>query len=325
MMDLIIIGGGPAGLSAAVEAKKNNINAAVFEKGNLVNSITRFPTDMVFFSTSELLEIGGLPFNSNQIRPTRREAVRYYQQVARYFEIDVKPYYEFMRLDKSERGYRVFFRHTITGHELEEEGRHLLIATGYYDVPKRLNIPGEDLPHVSHYYHESFPYHDQDVVVIGAGNSAVEAALEIFRSGGRVTMVHRGDEINKSVKYWIMPDILNRIREGSINLITNARVQEILANAVIYNKKKKSVKIKADHVLALIGYQPDQSILERSGAAFNTKTLEPEVHPETFESSRPGLYFGGSILSGIYSNRIFIENSRSHGEAIVKHIMSKKR
>ena len=325
MKDLIIIGAGPAGLATAIEAKRHQLDYIIFDKANVVNTIIQYPTDMIFNSTSELLELGGLPFNSNQMRPTRREAVRYFQRVARHFGLDIRPYHEFFALDYKDEGYSLHFRHTIRTTEFTENSRNVVIATGFYDVPKRLDVPGKDLPHVRHYYREAFPYHDQDVVIVGAGNSAVEAALDIFRNGGRVTMIHRGDRVKKGVKYWILPDILNRIREKSIRLIANAKVIGISADTVAYERKGKRGEANADHVLALTGYQPDRSILERTGAAFDALTLEPRVDPASFESSRPGLYFAGSMLAGIYPNRIFIENARGHGEVIIKHILSQKR
>jgi thioredoxin reductase (NADPH) len=245
--------------------------------------------------------------------------------VARHFGLRIYPYHEFVELEQKNGSYTLRFRHTVKKSEVEEHSRNVVIATGFYDVPKLMNVPGEDLPHVSHYYREAFPYHGQDVVIIGAGNSAVEAALDIYRNGGQVTMIHRGEKVKKGVKYWILPDILNRIREKSIRLIANARVLRITEDTVEYERKGQMGSAPADQVLALTGYQPDRSVLQNTGAAYNTETLEPRVNEENFESSRPGLYFAGSMLAGIYPNRIFIENARKHGEVIIKHIVSKNR
>lgn len=323
MIDIIIIGAGPAGLATAVAAGKRKLDCLMIDKGSLVHSIVNFPTDMVFFSTSELLEIGGLPFTSSQIKPTRRETVRYYQQVARYFNIKMNAYRKFTEIKEVPDGYRVTLKNLLNGANETYSSRNVVFATGFYDYPKLLNVPGEDLPQVSHYYREPFPFHDQEVVMIGAGNSAVEAALDIFRNGGRVTMIHRGEEIKKGVKYWVLPDILNRISENNIKLITRAFVVEINRDSVVYDQDGNTGSVFAQHVLALTGYQPDRQVLDLSGAEYDPETLEPAADPETFESTRPGIYFAGSMLAGIFPNRIFIENSRTHGDAIVQHIISK--
>jgi thioredoxin reductase (NADPH) len=322
MKDIIVVGAGPAGLAAAIAAKNHNLDCLVIDKGTIVNSIVNFPTDMVFFSSADLLEIGGLPFNSNQIKPTRREAVRYYQQVVRYFDLSVVLYLECTGLREKNSGYVLEIKNTQTGRLMEYEAKNIVFATGFYDYPKLLNVTGEDLPHVTHYYNEPFMYFNQDVTIIGAGNSAVEAALEIYRNGGRVTIINRNSEIKKGVKYWILPDILNRIDEGKIRFIKNARVTNIDMSDITYESGGNISKISAQHVLALTGYQPGRKILELSKVNYNKETLEPVIDQINYQSSREGIYFAGSLIAGIFPNRIFIENSREHGEKIVKHIIS---
>jgi len=324
MKDIIIIGAGPAGLAAAIAAKAAKLSCEVIDKGTVVNSIVHFPTDMTFFSTSDLLEIGDLPFNTNQIKPTRREAVRYYQQAVRFFSLDVSLYTECIAIQQHENGYSLKLKDIRTGSTKETQARNVIIATGFYDYPKLLNVPGEDLPHVKHYYDEPFHYFNQNVVIIGAGNSAVEAALEIYRNGGRVTILNRKAEIKKGVKYWILPDIINRIQEGKIRFIPNAQVKSIDTQEVTFSINGKTETLNAEHVLALTGYQPGKKMLDISGTEYNEETLEPQVNQESYESSRPGIFFAGSMIAGIFPNRIFIENSREHGQNIINHILSKE-
>lgn len=328
MYDLIIIGCGPAGLAVAVEAKKNGLNALVIEKGAIVNSIVNFPTDMIFFSTSDLLEIDRIPFTSNRIRPTRREAVLYYQKVLDYYQITVKTHERFVKLEQNDSSYTVYTQ-PVNAAESESinkyQGTVVVLAGGVYDNPRKLNIAGENLPHVSHHYSEPFSYYQREVVIVGGSNSAVETSLDIHRHGGKVTVLHRGAEINKGVKYWILPDFQNRVKEGSINLILNAQIKRILSKTVEYAINDKVFSISCDHVLLMIGYESDARLYEICQIDYDPQSLVPVYDPDTLESSRKGLYLAGTIIAGKYSNKIFIENSRAHAQPIVRDILSRLR
>lgn len=328
MYDLIIIGCGPAGLAVAVEAKKNNLNALVIEKGAIVNSIVNFPTDMIFFSTSDLLEIDRIPFTSNRIRPTRREAVIYYQKVLDYHHITVKTHERFVKLEQDDSTYIVHTNPVSAG---EPDTIHtyraavVVLAAGVYDNPRKLHISGEDLPHVSHHYSEPFPYYQRNVVIVGGSNSAVETSLDIYRHGGKVTVLHRGRDINKGVKYWILPDFLNRVTEGRINLVLNAQVKRILPAAVEYTINTQVFSTPCDHVLLMIGYESDVRLFEICQIDYDPQSLVPVYDPDTLESSRKGLYLAGTIIAGKNSNKIFIENSRGHAQPIVRDILKRFR
>ncbi len=321
--DLVIIGAGPAGLSCAIEAQKNGLSYLTLEKGNVVESIMNFPGNMTFFSTADQLELGNIPFNSQNFRPNRLEAVRYYQSVVSYLDLQISGNSHVQRIERIENKFHVHFK------KLEQqqviECRYLVIATGFYDNPNLLEVPGENLPHVSHYFSEAIRYFNQDVVIVGGKNSAVEAALELFRSGARVSIVHRKNQIKESVKYWVLPDIENRIKEGSIKAYLDARVTEITPKGVCVIQNSKELDIPADAVFALTGYHPDVSFLEQLNVPYDQTTLETPVNNATLETDISGLYLAGSIIAGKNANRIFIENSRDHGNMIVAALVKKIR
>lgn len=316
---LLIIGGGPIGLACAIEAKKAGIDYCIIEKGCLVNSLYHYPVNMTFFSTSERLEIGGVPFVSNNPKPTRAEALEYYRRVALSYELRIHLFEEVVAVHKQA---------TTAQHRFSVETSHqtytadyIIIATGFYDIPYKLNVPGEDLPKVTHYYKDPHFYAFQKVLVVGAQNSAVDAALETWRKGAEVTMVIRGPEIGQRVKYWVRPDIINRINEGSINAYYNSTVLEIGEKEVTINTPNGPVTIANDWVIALTGYQPNLQFLTRLGIRLAPDAIRtPEVDPLTFETNQEGIYLAGVICGGMNTHRLFIENSRAHAIAIVEHI-----
>jgi thioredoxin reductase (NADPH) len=322
MIDLLIVGAGPAGLSCAIAAHHHNLKYVILEKGNIVNAIINFPVNMTFFSTSDLLELAEIPFTSAGFRPTRQEVVRYYHNLASHFKLTVQSN-TMVRQVKPVNGH---FEILAEQHDQKKtiEAASVVLATGFYDNPNRLNIPGEDLAHVSHYYREAFPYFGQDVVIVGGKNSAVEAALELFRSGANVTMIHRRPEIRESVKYWILPDIQNRIKEGSIKAFFNAGLKKIGAGFVELSQNGEISRIPADAVFILTGYHPDTGLFESAGIHYDPESLVPEFDSGSHESNIPGLYLAGSLVAGKNHNLVFIENSREHGGRIVDAILAKQ-
>lgn len=315
MHDLIIIGAGPAGLSAAIEAQEQGLSYLVIEKGGIVNSIQNFPAEMTFFSTPELLEIGNVPFTSAQMRPTRAEGLEYYTRVAGYFKLQCNYFEAVSSVLKEETGFTV-----ITDRD-QYQSKNILIATGYYDNPNYLNIPGEELPKVSHYYDEPYPFFQQNVLVIGAKNSAAIAALELYRHGAKVTLVHRGEKLSDKIKYWILPDIQNRITEGSVTAHFNTHVVRIDERTVLLQNAHGQFEIPNDFVFALTGYHPDYEFLASCGLELDPDTRAPKLDPNTFETSVKGIYAAGSIVAGKNNNSIFIENGRLHGKSIIESII----
>ncbi len=322
-----MVGAGPAGLAAAVAAHRQGLTTLVVEKGCLVNSIFHFPQGMTFFTTPDLLEIGGLPFVTPYEKPTRLEALRYYRRVAELtgFGLALGE-----RVDAVARDGDSF---VVRGSVLRvgqpdratvRRAVHVVFATGYYDQPNLLGVPGENLPHVSHYYDDPHPFHRRKVVIVGAKNSAAIAALELFRAGARVTLVHRGGTLSDSIKYWIRPDIDNRIREGSIAARFEARVTSIGPDTVVVSGRQGEEEIPADAVLLLTGYRPDVRMLVQAGVDVDATTLAPRYDPETFQTNVPGLFVAGSVVSGLETGRTFIENGRHHGEAIVQAILARR-
>ncbi len=322
--DLIIIGAGPAGLAAAIAAKRHGLDYLVLEKGLLVNSLVHYPTNMVFFTTPELLEIGGLPFTSPYDKPTRQEALHYYRRVVETFGIEVSfdETVLAIRPDGNGESFEVESRNR-RGETRALGARTVVAAIGAYDRPNRLGVPGEDLPHVSHYYTEAHVGFRREVVVVGAKNSAAEAALELFRVGARVTLVHRGPALGASIKYWVKPDIENRITEGSIVARFNTAVEEIKPSSVVVSSAGRREEIPAELVLLLTGYRPDLDLLARAGVVIEGEAVAPRHHPDTFETNVPGLYIAGAVVAGAESGRIFIENGRLHGERVVEAIRAK--
>ena len=316
--DLVIIGGGPIGLNCAIEATKANLNYVVLEKGTLVNSIYHFPTNMTFFSTSNLLEIGGVPFISHTDKPTRREALEYFRRVQESWKLNIKPY---TRVDKMTSENEVYHIETSKG---TYTANNVIVATGFYDTPRLLNIPGESLPKVNHFYDDPHPYVDQKLVVIGSANSACDVALETYYKGAEVTMVVRESEIYPKVKYWIRPNIINRIKEGAIKAYFNSTVTEITEHQVHINTPDGPLTIENDFVLAMTGYKPNYALFEALGIDISADELKiPVHHADTLETNLPNVYVAGVINSGMQTSTLFIENTRVHSEMIIKAIQAK--
>lgn len=323
VLDLVIVGAGPSGLAVAIAAHQAGLSYEVLEKGVLVNSIFNFPRHMVFFTTADLLEIGGLPFVTPYEKPTQAEGLKYYRRVSETYELHLALGEGVTALAPFDGGFEVESVH-------DEEPRHrwarnVAVATGYYDHPNELGIPGEGLPHVSHYYAEAHPFWRQDVVVVGGKNSAAIAALELFRAGARVHLVHRAATLSDSIKYWIRPDIDNRIKEGSIPAHFETKVREITHDAVRLQGPKGPFELPARAVFLLTGYRPDTRLLEQAGVHVDAESLVPEHHEDTLETNVPGLYLAGALASGRHTSRIFIENGRFHGETIVRSIVAARR
>jgi thioredoxin reductase (NADPH) len=315
LYDVVVIGAGPSGLATAIAASKAGLCAVVLEKGALVNSLLHFPTDMVFFTTPELLEIGGLPFVSPHEKPTRQEALKYYRRVTDTFQLDVRFGDAVSSVKREDDG-----TFSVTSRERIVRGRSVVIATGAYDVANRLGIPGEDLPHVSHYYREAHPHFRRKVVIVGGKNSAAEAALDLYRNGADVTLVHRGTALGESIKYWVKPDIENRIKEGSVKARFSTRVTAITRTGVRVEGPDGPDTIPADVVLLLTGYRSDTTLLRSAGAAIDEAIGAPVHDPVTFETTVPNLYVVGAVVAGQQSGRIFIENGRFHGEVVIREI-----
>jgi thioredoxin reductase (NADPH) len=322
--DVIIVGAGPAGLAAGIAAKRFGLDYSVVEKGALVNSIFRFPVNMVFFTTPELLEIGGLPLVSPFEKPTRLEALKYYRRVVETFELPIEFEEQVFAIEREQGPDRaeIFAVETRSARGVRRirHGRNVVLAIGYFDHPNFLGVPGEDLPHVFHYYNEPHGYYRKRVVIVGGGNSAAETALELFRSGASVTLVHRQPGLKPSIKYWVRPDIENRIKEASIIGLFNTRVTEIQPTAVIVERNGKTEEIPADAVFLLTGYHPDYDLFRRAGIRLKKDTMSPELNPATFETNVPGLFLAGGAICGRDTSNIFIENGRFHGEKIVEVI-----
>ena len=315
MTDVVIIGAGPVGLACAIEVRRRGLSALVIDKGTLVNSIVGYPNGMEFFSTPELIEIGGYPFPVSGYKPTREEAIEYYRLVAARENLPIRLYEAVREL----RGAKGHFE-VLTDRGAYPAGR-VIIATGFFDLPNRLNVPGEDLPKVTHYYREPYGYVRQEVAVIGAKNSAAKAALDCHRHGCRVTLVVRSATLSDSVKYWIRPDLENRIKEGSIKAFFGTVVQAIEPASITLLTPDGPVQLANDWVLAMTGYQPDFEVLDRLGITFADDGFRTPVFDDTsFESARPGVYLAGTVCGGLRTNRWFIENGRFHAKQIAAHI-----
>jgi len=317
MKDLIIIGAGPIGLSCGIEAKKNNLEYLIIDKGMLVNSIFNYPTNTTFFSTSDKLEIGDIPFISHNVKPTRTEALEYYRRVSNSWELNLSLYNEVLKI-KNENDY-----FSITTQNGKFESRNIVICTGFYDIPYLLNIPGENLDKVLHYYNESHPYYQMDIAIVGAGNSAVDVALDTYRKGAKsVTMVIRENEVGENIKYWVKPDIMNRINNKEIQAYFNSEITEIKERNITVKTPEKSLELKNDFVLAMTGYQPNYNLLEN----LNVKILDdefktPSYNEKTMKTNIEGVFLAGVICGGLKTNEWFIENSREHSKKIISQII----
>lgn len=316
--DLIIVGGGPIGLACAIEAQKNNLSYLIIEKGAIVNSIFNYPLYMTFFSTAERLEIGDIPFNCLAPKPGRQEALEYYRNIHRYFKFSIHLFEKVTAIEKNENSSFV-----ITTDKALYEAKNVIIATGFYDIPIQMNVAGEELPKVRHYYKEAHEYAFRNILVVGANNSSVDAALECWRKGANVTMVVRKNEINSRVKYWVKPDIENRIAEGSIKAYFESNIAEVRDHEVEIETPNGKVTIENDFVLALTGYKPDLNFLENCGIKLSDDELRvPFYNPETMETNVKGLFLAGVVCGGMQTHKWFIENSRIHAKMIVDYIAS---
>ncbi|MFY0602061.1 MAG: YpdA family putative bacillithiol disulfide reductase [Cyclobacteriaceae bacterium] len=320
-VDILIIGAGPIGLTCGIEAKKAGKSHVIIDKGCLVNSIYNYPKNMTFFSTSDRLEIGEVPFISHNPKPVRSEALEYYRRVASSWKLNVNLYEEVENVEKQEGGYQILTsKHTY-------QATSIIIATGFYDLPYLLNVSGEDLPKVRHYYDEPHPYYAMDVAVVGAANSAIDVALETYRKGAKsVTLVVREEEINPRVKYWVLPDIQNRIKEKSIKAYFQSNVSKISEHDIEINTPDGKVTLENDFVLAMTGYQPDFSFLKRVGINIGEDAFQtPEYNPDTMETNVSNVFLAGVICGGLKTNSWFIENSRVHAEMILQTIKEKEK
>jgi thioredoxin reductase (NADPH) len=320
--DTVVVGAGPTGLACGIELQQRGVRAVLLEKGCVVNSIYHYPTHMTFFTTPELLEIGDLPMTSLNDKPNRTEALKYYRRVADHYRLDIRQYERVDSIAGEDNAFQV-----CTTDRLERrhvyQARKMVISTGYYDIPNRLGVPGEELDKVIHYYKEAHPYYNHDVAVIGGKNSAAIAALELYWTGARVTLIHREAGVSDGVKYWIKPNLENRIRNGEIRAYFHSRVVEIGKEYLRVATPEGEMSLRNDFVFAMIGYRPDLDFLNSIGISLEPDTLRPRTDPETLESERPGIYLAGVIVAGMHTNEIFIENGRFHGRLIAQSIASK--
>jgi thioredoxin reductase (NADPH) len=319
VFDVLIVGAGPAGLAAGIAATKTGLSYQIIEKGALVNSLLHYPTEMVFFTTPELMEIGGLPFTSPNDKPSRMEALRYYRRATDAYKLDVAFDETVTSVVRSGGGF-VVETESARRPNRRIDCRTVVLATGAYDFPNRIDLPGEDLPHVSHYFTSPHPFFRKPVVIVGGKNSAAEAALELYRAGARVTVVHRRPALGESIKYWVKPDIENRIKEGSIAARFSTNVVRITPSAVVVESAGAVEEIPADGVFLLTGYVSDNRLLRAAGVEIDPDTCGPRHDPATYETNVPGLYVIGAMVAGKASGRIFIENGRLHGELVIAEI-----
>lgn len=320
--DAVVVGAGPTGLACGIELQRRGLKCVLIEKGCVVNSLYHYPTNMSFFTTPELLEIGNLPMTSLNEKPNRTEALKYYRRVADHYHLDIRQYERVEEITGEDMAFQISTVDRFGCHRIYS-ARKVVLATGYYDVPNLLNVPGEYLPKVIHYYKEPHPYYNHDVAVIGAKNSAAIAALELFWTGARVTLIHRGAGIANHVKYWIKPNIENRIKSGEIKAYFHTTVEEIRVDSIRIQTPEAEVTLRNDFVFAMTGYQPDWKFLNAAGITLEPETRRPRTSPETLESERAGVYLAGVIVAGMHTNEIFIENGRFHGQLIAEAIRQK--
>ncbi|MFT9600008.1 YpdA family putative bacillithiol disulfide reductase [Mesobacillus sp.] len=318
--DIIIVGGGPCGLAAAIALKKKGLNPLIIEKGNIVNAIYNYPTHQTFFSSSEKLAIGDVPFITENLKPKRNQALVYYREVVKR---------EKLRINKYERVTEIVKRQESVFEVITDKQKYtsenIVIATGYYDNPNFMGIPGEELEKVSHYFKEAHPFFDMDVAVIGGKNSSVDAAIELEKAGARVTVLYRGAEYSPSIKPWVLPEFEALVREGVVKMVFSAEVKEITEDFIVYEHEGQTVKMKNDHVFAMTGYRPDHAFLKKMGVKIEAETGRPHFDPETMETNVPGIFIAGVIAAGNNANEIFIENGRFHGGQIAEAIFSRTR
>ena len=319
---MIVVGAGPTGLACAIEVQKAGYRVLTIEKGCVVNSLYKYPTNLTFFTTPELLEIGDIPMTAVREKPTRGEALKYYRRVASHYKLDILQY-EHVLAVHGEDGSFVVDTESRAGKQCRYRARKVILATGFYDIPVLMDVPGEDLPKVRHYYHEPHPFYDCELAVIGGQNSAAICALECYRAGARVTLVHRHPELSPKIKYWIYPDISNRIKNGEIKAYFGSHVTRVERETLHLATPQGPVEIPNDFVLAMTGYQPDTRFLAGAGIELDERTRKPRTNPDTLESDRPGVYLAGVIVAGMHTNEIFIENGRFHGGQIASDIASK--
>jgi len=324
MYDVICIGAGPTGLASAIEMKRAGMRPLVIDKGCLCNSLYHYPVNMVFFTTPELLEIGDIPMTCATEKPTRVDALKYYRKTAEHFQLELRLYEPVTKVEGHDEHF-VVHTQTENGTSSVYNCRKIVVATGYYDLPNRLDVPGENLPHVSHYYTEPHSYWNQDVVVVGGKNSAAEAALELYRSSARVTLVHRRAELGQNIKYWVRPDIDNRIRAGQIIGMFETHVTQFQPDRVWVRDKNGSRELPARRVFVLTGYHPDFEFLRQLGIKLDSQSNKPEFNSETHESNVPGIYLAGVIIGGNKTSEIFIENGRFHGKQIAAALAAQVR
>lgn len=317
MLDILIIGGGPIGIACGLAAQKAGLSFQIVEKGCLVNSLYNYPSTMTFFSTSEKLEIGGIPFVTISNKPVRSEALEYYRRVATSRHLPINLFEEVYNV------VRVNDYYTVTSSKNTYHAKYVILATGFYDIPVTLGIPGEDLPKVRHYYKDPHYYSMQKVVVVGSSNSAIDVALETYRKGADVTLVIRDAEVSHRVKYWVRPDIINRIKEGSIKAYFNSRLTAVREDEVDIETPEGLITIQNDFVMAMTGYQPNFSFLEKMGIELSEEKFIPEYNPDTMETNVPGLYLAGVVCGGLDTHLWFIENSRVHADMIIGNIIAK--
>ena len=321
-LDLLIVGAGPCGLAAAISAQRAGLTARVLDAGSVVSTITQYPYYVSFFSTSEKLSLGGVPFVVATEKPTRRDGLAYYRAVTRHFALDVRQYERVVAVEQRDGAF-VVQSETLEGVHSSTPARAVCVATGYFGSPNRLDVPGETLPHVTHVYREGHPAFDQDVVVVGGGNSAAEAALDLWRAGARVTLVHFGPTFDKKIKPWVLPDLQNRMKEGAIGSRWNSRVASIEPGFVAIRGPQGVERVEARFVYVMTGFAPNTELLRAAGVPIDATTGIPAHDPETLETSVPGLFIAGVVVAGFDANKVFIENGRFHGDRIVARLLGR--
>jgi thioredoxin reductase (NADPH) len=319
LLDVLVIGGGPTGLACAIEAQRAGFSHLVIEKGCVVNSLFHYPTQMIFFTTPELLEIGDLPFVCEREKPNRIEALKYYRRVADTYQLRIQQYERVIKVTGNDGGFLVQTEKESPQESRTYCARKLIIATGYYDLPNLMGIPGEDLPKVSHYYKDAHPFYQRDVAIIGGANSAAITALDLYRHGARVTIIHRQEKLRDSIKYWIMPDIQNRLANGEIRALFKTTVTQITPSSICLRNLEtgQQAELPNDFVFALTGYHTDNDFLRSMGIAIDAETLKPAFDAETLESNVKGIFLAGVVTAGRDTGKVFIENGRFHGKQII--------